>query len=435
ACCIFILAFILHELSYDRFHENSDRIVRVAIDATIAGKNIQVATVPAPMGPQLVEDFPEVVDAARFRQQGTHLLKYGDRQFTEEKVLYVDDSFFDVFSLKLIEGDPATALQAPWSMVLTPETAEKYFGDEDAVGRTLSSIDGDVEFKITGIVEAPPTNSHFSYELLASFETLIQSGRNSVGWFNFNYQTYLLLAENAAAEDIEAKMDAFNDKYLGEFLRAIGGEVSYIIQPLTSIHLGSNLENELEANGDIRYVYAFAAIGVFILFIACINFMNLSTARSAGRAKEVGLRKVLGAEKSRLVAQFMGESFFMALLSMALAIILVILFKPYFQQLAGQDVEVVLLSDPLMVGGLLFLLLFVGFAAGSYPALYLSAFTPSSVLKGTVRQGTGNNRLRRVLVVFQFAISIALIISTGIISGQIDFMRNTNLGFEKQQVL
>ena len=435
ACCIFILAFIVSELSYDRFHEKAGRICRVTTEATVAGDNIKVPSIPAPMGPQLVEDFPEVEDAVRFRKYYTSVFQYGDRKYSEKNLIYADDSFFRIFSFELKRGNPESVLREPYTVVITEDAARRYFGGEDPIGKTIKYIDANEEYTVTGVAADPPANSHFRFDLLASFESLYKRDPGNLGWYNFNHQTYLLLKEGADYRELEAKLDGFGDKYLGEFKRMIGGEMHNYLQPLTSIHLHSKMVNELEPNGDIRNIYVFAAIGLFILILACINFMNLSTARSAGRAREVGMRKVLGAGKDLLVYQFLGESLIMASISAVAAVFLVALTMPYFNNLTGLSMGIGFLSDPRLVSGLIALVLFVGLAAGSYPAVYLSKFDPAPILKGDLTRGRGGAGLRRGLVVFQFAISIALIIGTGIILNQLRFMRSMELGFEKEQVI
>jgi len=432
ACCILILAYIVDELSFDRFHEKADTIYRVATTGKIAGRTIEVATCPAPMAPAMIEDFPEVLNAVRFRDAGNTMFSFEDKKFFESGLLYTDQSIFDVFSFRLLLGDPATALELPYTIVVTPEVARKYFDSEDPVGKILK-MNNNEDFIVTGIIERPPSNSHIQFELLASFETLYKRRPEDMAWFNWNYQTYIQLEKGVDWKGFENKFDQFNEKYIGGFVRSIGGEISNFLQPLTSIHLHSNLENELGANSDIRYIYAFTAIAVFILFIACINYMNLSTARSANRAKEVGLRKVVGAERPMLINQFLGESLLLAAISVLFALILIRVVLPHFNNLAGRDISVNIITNPWIAVGLFVVVLFVGFIAGSYPAFFLSGFRPVSVLKGELKKGAKNSRFRSILVVFQFAISITLIIGTSIVLDQLNYMRNMRLGFNKEQ--
>ena len=432
ACCILILAYIVDELSFDKFHEKAEHIYRVATIGRIAGRTIEVATCPAPMASAMAEDFPEVLNAVRFRTDDNTLFSYRDKKFFESGLLYTDNTIFELFSFELAIGDPESALKAPFTIVITRELAQKYFNGEDPVGKILK-MNNNEDFIVTGIVEKPPSNSHISFDMLASFETLYKRRPEDMPWYNWNYQTYIELEEGVDWKGFEKKFISFNEKYIGGFVRSIGGEISNFLQPLTSIHLHSNVENELSANSDIRYVYAFTAIAVFILLIACINFMNLSTARSANRAKEVGLRKVVGAERSMLIKQFLGESLLLAVISVLFALIVVRVALPHFNNLAGREISVNFVSSPWMGAGLFIIVLFVGFIAGSYPAFFLSGFRPVSVLKGQIKKGARNSRFRSILVIFQFAISIMLIIGTSIVFNQLNFMRNKRLGFNKEQ--
>lgn len=434
ACCILILAFIVDELSYDRFHEKADRLFRVATYGKVSGRIIEVATVPSPMGPALINDYPEVLDAVRFRPVGTMMVQYEDKKFSETDMMYTDQSFFNIFSFPLISGNPETALEAPYSIVLTRDVARRYFGEDDPVGKTLK-LNNTEEYRVTGIITDPPAQSHIQYNILMSYQTLITRDPSTNIWANWNYQTYIELAEDVDYKEFEKKFEAFNEKYIGALMKAISGEVQNYLQPLTSIHLHSKLEAEIGVNGDIRYIYAFAAIAIFILVIACINFMNLSTARSANRAKEVGLRKVVGAERNSLVYQFLGESILLALISLVFALILVSLFLPHFNNLAARELDITFLFQPWLLLGFLSIVVFVGLFAGSYPAFFLSGFRPVSVLKGGLQKGVKSGRFRSVLVVFQFSISIMLLIGTGIVLNQLNFMRTKKLGFNKEQML
>jgi len=434
ACCILILAYIVNELSFDKFHERADDIYRIATRGNIAGRIIEVTTVQAPMGPTLIQDFPEVMNAVRFRRTGNTMFSYEDKRYFESGFLYADNSLFDVFSFRLVQGDPATALEVPYTMVITPEIAQKYFGDEDPVGRIMK-MNNEEDFTVTGVIEKPPSNSHFTFDMLASFETLYKRNPQNMVWVGWNYQTYVLLQQGIDAREFDKKFIDFNEKYIGDIIKILGGELTNYLQPLTSIHLHSNMENELGVNSDVRYVYTFAAIAVFILIIACINFMNLSTARSANRAREVGLRKVVGAERSMLINQFLGESFFLAVVSVLFALALVRFVQPYFSNLAGRDIDVNIVSNPWIAAGLFTIVLFVGFLAGSYPAFFLSGFRPASVLKGELQKGAKHSRFRSILVVFQFSISITLIIGTIVVLNQLNYMRNKRLGFNKEQQL
>ncbi len=435
ACCILILMYIATELSYDRYHEKADRIFRLGLDATMGGISVVTPISNVPSAPALVQGYPEVLDAVRIRTVSKRSVKYEDKVFYENGILYADNSIFNVFTFPLIKGDPHTALKRAYTIVLTQETAEKYFGSENPMGKILN-YNNQYDFTVTGVVENVPQNSHFTFDMLCSYETLYDTGREIMEeWFNFIDYTYLLLPVGFDYRILENKFPALVDKYLGSTLKAMGGEIKFFLQPLTSIHLHSNLENEIRANSSITYIYIFSAIGIFILCIACINFMNLATARSATRAKEVGLRKVVGAMRKELIWQFLGESLIYSIFSLMIAILLVRLAVPFAESLSGRSMSLNIAEMPWLIPGLIGLVLLVAFIAGSYPALFLSAFRPAQVLKGNLKAGSASSRLRSFLVVAQFIISISLIIGTGVILNQLKFMKNKNLGFEKESVI
>jgi len=434
-CCILIVMYITTELSYDRYHKNADRIFRLGFDANVGGSKVIAPISNVPSAPALIQSYPEVLDAVRIRTVSRTSVVYEDRQFYENNILYADNSIFSIFTFPMTIGDPKTALETAYSVVLTEDTAKKYFSDEDPVGKTLT-LNNESTFVITGVMKNVPPNSHFTFDMLCSYETLYDRNREIMEeWFNFRDYTYLLLSEGFDYRELENKFPALIEKYMGTTLKALGGEIGFFLQPLTSIHLHSNLENEISPNSSITYIYIFAAIALFILCIACINFMNLATARSSTRAKEVGLRKVVGAERKELIRQFLGESLIYSFLSLMIALLLSRLALPFVSSLSGQDLSIAFMSVTWLIPGLIGLALFVGFLAGSYPALFLSAFRPAQVLKGNLKAGSAHSRLRSILVVSQFMISISLIIGTGIILDQIKFMKNKSLGFDKESVL
>jgi putative ABC transport system permease protein len=334
----------------------------------------------------------------------------------------------------MIEGDPKTALELPFTMVFTEKTAKKYFGDESPVGKMVN-WDNKFDYRVTGVVKDPPSNSHFTFNALASFATFIKYDPRIGSWNGGSFQTYLLLEENIDIEKFEQKMKGFHEKHLGPALREMGIELETYLQPLKSIHLHSHVQYELGDNSDIRLIYAFWAIAVIVLLIACINFMNLATARSTGRAKEVGMRKVLGASRLKLIFRFLGESFVFALLSLILGVLLAWLFLPYFSGLADKEISLNFFEIPYVYAVLIGIVLFVGIVAGSYPAFFLSSFKPISALRGYVPEGLKSSGFRSILVVFQFALSVILIICTIIVFNQHRYMQNKELGFDKQNVL
>jgi len=435
ACCILIISFIATELSYDRYHKKSDRIYRLGLDASLGGNQILMPISTAPAAPALMQDYPEILDAVRFQRMRNVSVKDRDLEFFEENVYFADNSIFNIFTFPMKLGDSQSALKTAYSMVMTEDTAKKYFGDQNPIGKILK-VDNQFDYTVTGVIENVPKNSHFTFDILCSFESLYaQRGEAMEEWLSFNLYIYVLLQEGTKPKELENKFPALIDKHMGTTLKAIGGEINFFLQPLTKIHLHSHMENEIGANSDIAYIYIFSAIALFILIIACINFMNLATARSALRAREVGIRKVIGAERKELIRQFLGESLIYSLFSMLVAVLLAHLVLPLFSSLSGRDLTIDYFGIPWLIPAIIGMILFVGFPAGSYPALFLSSFQPVKVLKGRLKAGAANTRFRSILVVGQFVISIGLIISTGVILNQLRYMKNKNLGFEKGNVV
>ncbi|MCP4727949.1 MAG: FtsX-like permease family protein [bacterium] len=436
ACCILITGYIGYELSFDKYHENSKNIYRAASYLSYSGREMENAVNPTPWGPQLVEEFPEVLSCVRFFDEVKIVASNGKDSFFERNAIFTDNSIFEVFSFRLLEGDPQNALTRPFTVVITPETAEKYFGAGDPVGKVLR-INNSLDCTITGVIEKPPVNSHFTFDMLFSLESrFVNAAPRKQNWLNWNSQTYILLQEGTAPEDLNVRLAEFNQKHiLDRMPKNFNVVLESFLQPLASIHLSSNIERELGVNSDIRYIYVFAAIAVFILLIACFNFMNLSTARSSKRAREVGMRKVMGAERGKLIFQFLGESLVFSVIAIVIGLVLAIIAQPYLNIISGKNISLDLFNMPLIVGSVFVIVIFAGLIAGSYPALFLSAFKPISVLKGQIQRGNGASNFRRILVITQFVISITLIISTGIVFNQLKFMMNKNLGFNKEQVV
>ncbi|MDH5704772.1 MAG: ABC transporter permease, partial [Candidatus Aminicenantes bacterium] len=431
ACCLLIIIFVQDELSYDKFHAKADRIYRMTSEENQRGIIANYPLVFSGVPSVLQNDYSEVLNFVRFDPRLNVLIGSGDKQFYEERLFYADASVFEVFTFPLIKGDPRTALKEPYSIVLTEKMAEKYFSGEDPIGQTLT-IDNEHDYKIKGILKRIPRNSHIKFDFLASVATLeAQDPRYGKLWA-WNCYAYLLLPGDYSYLGLERKFPDFIRRHRGE---KAAQSYAFSLQPLTSIHLHSHLAYEIEASGDIRYVYIFSAIAFFILLIACINFMNLSTARSVNRAKEVGVRKVLGADRIRLTKQFLGESLFLSLVALPIAVALVELFLPAFNVLTGKDLRIDYFGNSVVLIGLTGILLFVGIISGSYPAFFLSTFRPSEVLKGKLKAGSGSSLFRKVLVVVQFSISIVLIAGTIIIYNQLDFIRNKKLGFDKDHVV
>jgi putative ABC transport system permease protein len=434
AVCMLIFMWILNELSYDKFHEKADRICRTTMDIEI-GTTLHTPVSLTAAGPALVEDFPEVITAARVDRPRRVSIKYEDKAYQEADVGFAENTIFDIFTFPFISGDPKTALEAPNTVVITESMAKKYFGDLDPLGKILR-FNNETDFSVTGVVKDVPPNSHFRFNMLRSFQTLMASGsvRDDM-WFDLRFFTYLLLDEHTSPERLEQKFPGFIDSHLGEVLKSTGGSAQLFLQPLKKIHLYSDFERDISANSDITYVYLFSAIAIFVLLIAGINFINLSTARSATRAQEVGMRKTLGAVRSRLIGQFLGESMIHSFLAMGLAIVLTKMSLPYFNSVIGSELTLNFFQSPWMLATFLGMASIVGLCAGSYPAFVLSSFPPVHVLKGLLKAGGSHSRFRKILVVFQFSISIALIAATIIVTNQIIFMKNKELGFNKEHVV
>jgi len=434
AACLLIMLWVHDELNFDSFNDNADHIYRVTIDANM-GTRTKAPVAPTPSGPAMVQEYPEVVQSARLSRPSRVPVIVGDKEYFEENVAFADNSIFEIFTFPFVEGDPKSALKTAYTAVITEATAQKYFGDESPVGKMIK-IDGDSEFAVTGVVEDVPDNSHFTFNILRSMETRYAENRRSMEyWLSISYYTYILLDQNSDYKELEQKLPAFVDKNIGDQLKSYGASLDLHLQPLKEIHLQSDFPGDIAAQGNILYVYLFSGIALFVLIIACINFVNLSTARSASRAKEVGMRKTLGAVRHRLVGQFLGECVVYSVLALFLALVLLLLAIPWFNSVVGRSLSLSIFQVPWLIPGFVGLALFVGVAAGSYPAFFLSSFHPVSVLRNKVKIGSKNVLFRRVLVISQFAISIALIIGTIIIYKQLMYMKSTELGFDKEHVV
>ncbi len=438
ATCMMIMLYVVHELSYDKFFKDHDHVYRVAVKATISGDFLDVAVTSNPMGEALVREYPEVISCSRIMPSNQAVFfTINEKSFYNEGLYYVDSTFFDIFSYNILQGDLATALDEPYSIVLTSKLASKYFFNEEPIGQVIKMNDR-VNLKVIAVIENPPGNSHFDFSCLVSYSTLLREwGRERFeDWGSLSIYTYLLLSENSNPDSLEAKLDDFIYRNMEELAETDNITFEPYLQRLSSIHLHSNLMAELGPNSDIGYIYIFGAIAFFALIIACINFMNLATARSASRAREVGMRKVCGAQRKQIIIQFLGESMLLAILAMVLALIFVELALPLFNSLTGLELGFTTLFTPYMIIGLIVLLLIVGVLAGSYPAFYMSSFKPITVIKGSfTRSGKSKPHLRNILVVFQFSISIILIICTGIVFLQMEYLQHKQLGFEKENVL
>ncbi len=450
AACMVIVLFIIDELSYDKFNTKANRIYRVNNEIKFGGNHMTMAYSPAPFAHSLQQDYPEIEATVRFRTLGSYLVKTsaGKESIKERKVTWTDSTFFKIFSVKVLEGNPNTALKAPASIAISKSMAEKYFPAKSALGETLI-LDNKYNGKVTAVFEDIPATSHFHFDILIAMvgDWPVAKEAQSTVYLSNNFQTYLLLKEGVDPKGLEAKLPGFLKKYVGpqvaqilggeftmEKFKASGNKYETTLTPLLDIHLHSDLQGEFEPNGSITYVYLFSTIAIFILAIACINFMNLSTARSSNRAKEVGVRKVMGSLRSHLVRQFLMESTLVTIFSFLLAIGLCFLFLPVFNNLSLKQLQLPVESPNFYL--ILFISsLLIGLMAGLYPSFFLSAFKPVDVLKGQVSRGMKSGTIRSTLVVFQFVISIALIVGAITVNRQLNYIQNKKLGFAKDQVI
>lgn len=429
----FLLFYINDELSYDRYHEKIDRIYRIGTAIKEPERAEQVAITQFPLGPTLKKEFPDVEHAVRFVRTGNKtLFKKGDLQFFEEKVFYADSNVFDVFTYKFIAGDAKRALLAPNSLVLTRSAAEKYFQTTDnVVGKSLQGKKD--TYNITAIIEDVPQNSHLIFNALISASSLGKDFGNN--WGNFGYYTYALLSKSTDYKAFEKKLIPMYNKYMASIFAPFNVKINYLVQPIADIHLRSELNNEPEELGNMSYIYTFSAVALFMILIACINYMNLTTARSARRAKEIGVRKVSGSLQHHLIAQFLTESTVITLVSLFLSFLLIALLLPVFNNLSGKSITFGTVFQPITLISILAIVVVVGLLGGSYPAFYLAKFNPLVVLKGNLAKASSNAPLRQTLVVLQFTISMVMLISTWVVYDQLNFMKNKDLGYSKDQVL
>ncbi|GAB2972658.1 ABC transporter permease [Mucilaginibacter puniceus] len=443
ATCLLIVFYVFDELSYDRYNVNADRIYRVNNDMKFGGTEGSYATTPAIAAAALKSNFPEVEQATRILNAGKQWVKKGDQDIPEVKIAYADATIFDVFTLPMIEGRPATALKATHSVVITEKAARKYFNSKDVLGKVLTFNDTSF-YKVTGIIKDIPKQSHLDFDFFLPIADNEQTKNTS--WFTNNFHTYVLIKPGTDVTKFEAKMSAFLAKNAEPELQTVihmtfskleasGNYVRWSLTPLTDIHFNSSIKGSLGQPGSITVVYSFSAIALFILLIACVNFMNLSTARSSNRAREVGVRKVLGSPRKYLIAQFLTESIVVTLVGALIAVFVAWAFLPVFNQMAGKELTVTSQIIAWLFPVLLGFIVIVGCLAGSYPALFLSGFQPIEVLKGKLSAGFKGGRLRSSLVVFQFAISIFLITATIVIYSQLKYIQNKDVGYDRDQVI
>ncbi|MGF7037132.1 FtsX-like permease family protein [Mucilaginibacter lappiensis] len=444
-CGMLILIYIVKELSYDKFNANAKDIYRVtrSFNTPDGVQSLFLGSIAPPFGPLLKNEFPDIKKVTQIRGNGNVAMRYKDKLLTEKGSYFADENFFNIFSVKTIKGDPATALSDPFTVMMTEEMARKYFGNEDPMNKEIR-LDNQFNFKVTGIYKPFPANSQLHPEMLLSFITLKDSTlygdkQLHTNWGNNDFYTYLLLPPNYNTDRLESLFPAFLDKYVhfpgqpGNFRESKNSKLH--IQKLLDIHLHSHLDAEIETNGDIKRVYIFSAIALFILLIACINYMNLSTARSTLRAKEIGIRKVIGAQQKEIIVQFLSESVLITCFSLLLALVFTWLLVPLVNKFSDLDLSFSSLYQPQVLVSIVLLPFVIGLISGIYPAIFMSSFKPVKVLKGILKVGLGNVSFRKVLVVLQFSISIILIVATTIVFQQLRYIQQKSLGFDKEHII
>jgi len=444
ACSLIIALFVRHELSYDQHFENKERIYRVILEGKLGGQELRVTSTASPIGPTMLNEFPEVEDYTRINGWGETIIKHGEQSFNEKAFIEADSSFFNIFSIPLLRGQKESVLSEPYTAVISVSTAYKIFGNEDPVNKMIKVGTDSTFYRITGIMKDVPENTHFSANIVGSF--LSNSRANDNQWLSNSFNTYVLLHPGASPANANARFQPMIKKYVGpEIIRFLGitiedflsqgNRYNMYLQPLPEIHLDPTIEQDLKPANDPRYLYIFGSIAVLIIIIASINFMNLSTAQAFKRAKEISIKKVSGSTRSMLISQFLTETILLSFISFLLALLILEITLPYISELLDQRLRLEYFSNWYTVPAMAGIIILIGIFAGAYPAFYLSSFNPYEVLKGNMRGGKGNKLFRRILVVLQFSISIILIVGTLIMYRQIRFMQNKELGWDKEQVL
>lgn len=442
---LFITLYVLNELSFDKFHKNYENIYRVKVLGRMAGSILDQGITSAPMAKAITNDYPEVLIATRVNQMGDWLISFGETRYNEDGVLFADSNFFDILDFKMVEGDPKTALVRPRSVVLTEEYAAKYFGDKDPIGEKMSFEADTILYTVTGVVKNVPDNSHIKFDMLCSMTSYPDRANNQF-WLNHNFYTYIVVRDGTDKEVLQEKFLGMVEKYVGpqiqEFIgisiadfRNAGNDFKYALEPLKDIHLKGAPQYNLEPMGSQTTVYIFAVIAILILVIAIINYVNLATAKSANRAKEVGIRKVSGGNKTGLIVQFLGESLLIVTFAALIALFLVYALTPAFNNLLGNSLTVSVFDNYKGIIAFIALIIVVGIAAGFYPAFVLASFNPVEVLKGTLNPGSMSAKLRGLLVIIQFTISIVIIIGSIIVYNQLNFITRKDLGFNKENLV
>jgi putative ABC transport system permease protein len=444
ACSFIIALFILNELSYDTYHDKKDQIYRLILNGKIGGQELKVTSTASPIGPTMKNEFPEVADFLRLNGRGKIVVRHEDRFFTEDDFIEADSSFFNFFSIGLLRGEKDKVLNAPHTVVLSETTAKKIFGESDPIDQMLRIGNDTIKYRVTGVMSDIPENTHFEAGMIGSFMTNRRSSQSQ--WLSNSFSTYLLLHPLSDANNFDERIKDMIVKYVGPELfqymgvtmdefYAQGNKYTLLLQPMKDIHLDPSIGQDFKPANDPKYLWIFGSVGILILIIAAINFMNLSTAQAGKRAKEVGIKKVVGSSRGFLVSQFLVETIMLAFVSLILALAVTQMALPYFNELLDTKLDIGFFEKWYVIPALLIITIIVGFLAGSYPAFYLSSFNPYEVLKGKLRSSTASIKLRSVLVVLQFTISIVLIIATIIMFRQINYMLNKDLGFNKEHVV
>jgi putative ABC transport system permease protein len=443
ASVLFIAIYVIDELQYDKFNKNLEQTYRIGVKGKITGENLNQAVTAPPMAAAIINNIPGALYVTRLARFGEWLVRYNSIRYNETEFLFADSSFFEVFSFPLVAGNKKTALKKPFSVVLTVETAKRYFEGENPIGKKLFIESDSNLYTVTGIVD-PPKYCHFKFNLLGSLSTFrIASNPN---WLTHQFYTYVVMKEGSSKKNLEKELNKFIDKYVlpqlgqitGNNLRLLsqkGDNLTYFAQPLKDIHLRSHLQLEITENGNINYVYTFTFIAILLLCIAIINFMNLATARSTTRAREIAMRKVMGSDQRQIIWQFLIESVFLSILALVISLVLVEVFTPYFQKLIQKEINLLSIENGLFLIFTVIIGIITGLLAGSYPAIVLAAYDTVSTLKGHLRNTIQTSKLRNILVTTQFSVSIFLLLCTLTIHRQINFMLHRNLGFNKEQVM
>jgi putative ABC transport system permease protein len=429
--CLLIGIYIKHELSYDRFNRNADNMARVTMEYSFGGTAQKVAVTGTKVGPQFKRIFPQVIDYVRLFKRN-QVISYNNQLFQEKNFMYADPSFFKIFSFNLLKGNVADVLNAPDKLVITQTAAKKYFGTEDPIGKILKV--GDQNFMISGIAADTPSNSQVQFDFIVSFNNL-SATKEPENWYNANYITYLLLKDKEHVQPLQKQITAYmNTVNKGELKNSGSQYLTFHLEPLTSVHLHSNLPDGFEPNGSVVYIYILIVVAFLILIIACVNYINLSIAQSASRGAEIGIRKVLGAAKQQLFKQFIGESLLVTAIAVILAFGLAFVMLPFFNNISGKQIQFNALLDPVILACLVLLGIVIGFAAGAYPALLLSGIKLAKILKSGFSFTSGQS-VRRSLIIFQFIISIFLIVTTITILQQLSFIRNKDVGYNRSNIV